>query len=277
MKIVIKDKSVCENCIQKKCSVNNVVQKPDFNGLKTELFTCPVRLVKIGMDEKQLEDGMVDIPVDRDHPNPCIYCGLCAIQCSQNNLEIVEYDYPTENDFAPIIDGTMPAETVGNSIATSYLNHLYDFSANTNIIKSLSFDGYVCSADGTECFVEVDVHNDSLESCRRLLADIVTHNHDNARKIDNGLMVLSNIPKEGSRDVYNQVKSIKSFPNTSRLNMYATSLALLRYYTLFNVGKDIPYNDLFYKIGIETKEEYLKRIIDSGYVTEEIAAQIFNG
>ncbi len=273
MKIVIKDKKVCENCVRKTCYANNVIQTPNFVGLKTEQFTCPVNLIELGMDEKQLEEGRVDVSIDNKHQ--CVYCGLCAVQCSQKNLEIVDYKYPTDDDFSSIKDGTIISEPAANKIATSYLNSLYDFSANTNIIKPLLFDGYVCSSDGAECFLEVDVNNDSLECCRRLLADIVTHNHKNKRKIDNGLMVLSDIPKEGSRDVYNQVKSIKKFPNTAHLKMYATTFALLRYYTLNNLGKNIPYKDLFFKIGLESKEEYLERIVNNGYVTQKIAEQIF--
>jgi hypothetical protein len=277
MKILIKDVSVCENCTRQSCSVNNVVQKAAFHGLlKTEQYTCPVRLIERGMNEKQLEKRQVDIVPEKSHNNPCVYCGLCAIQCHQNNLEIDDYKYSTETDFEPIINGRMPSEPIGNLLATSYLNHLYDFAANTNIIKPLLFDGYICSIDDAECFVEIDIHNDSLESCRRLLSDIVTYNHDNSKKINNGIMVLSNFPKEGSRDVYNQIEKIKKFPKTSHLMLYATTFALLRYYTLNIPQKDIPYEKLFYKIGTETKEEFLKRIIEAGYVTEEIANQIFD-
>ena len=49
------------------------------------------------------------------------------------------------------------------------------------------------------------------------------------------------------------------------------TLKSIRYFSLID-----GYKDLFYNMGIETKEEYLKRIIDAGYVTEEIANQIFD-
>ena len=275
MEIIIEDISKCKSCQHYTCSTNNIVENGHFQGLKTEQYTCPVRLISRGIDDEQMEKGRVDIKLDREQLSPCIHCGLCIKQCSKNNLMMKDYQYKTNEDFQPITNSPMASDIVGNSIATSYLNHLYDFAANTNIVKTLSFDGYICSVDGKECFVEIDLKNDSLECFRRILADFVLHNHNNARKIEDGLVVLSNIPKEGSRDVYNQVKKIMDFPYTSKLRLYVTTFALLRYYTLNNLGKDIPFGELFYKIGNETKEEYLERIIASKYVTKEISSLIF--
>ena len=60
---------------------------------------------------------------------------------------------------------------VANILATSFLNVLFEFSANTNLNKALLFDGIVSDKQGHYAFVEVDEGDDSLESCRRLLGE----------------------------------------------------------------------------------------------------------
>lgn len=271
MRIKIKNKSICEKCTRNTCSMNNVIQKPDFYALKTEQFVCPVRLLKRQILDEQLEKGYIDIPPNnKEHPEECVYCGLCAVQCNQQNLEIINYDYSFNEKNSQLF-----SEPVGNIIATSYLNCLYDFSANTNIIKPLHFDGYVCSSEDTECFVEIDIDDDSLECCRRLLADIVMHNYNKSKKMSNGLMVLSRFPNEGSRDIFTLIDCIKRFPNTSNLKIFITTFSLLRFFVINHTEKNMPFNELFYSPTDESKEVYTKRLLDKNIITKDIANRMF--
>lgn len=123
--------------------------------------------------------------------------------------------------------------------------------------------------------MEIDINNDSLGCGRRLLADIVTFNHKGGRKINNGLMVLSNFPKEGSHDVYFQIERINKFPKTNHLNIYVTTVAFLRYCVKNKDLSEIPYSDLFFNIAKEKKEQYLERLISNRIITDEIASELF--
>ena len=137
----------------------------------------------------------------------CIHCGLCILKCSQGNLEVVREGVDKFNSFLE----TTCSQNVGvaNILATSFLNVLFEFYANTNLNKALLFDGIVGDKQGHYAFVEVDEGDDSLESCRRLLGDIVQHNFENPRnKITAGLMVLRNIPKLGNRDVFTFIERL---------------------------------------------------------------------
>lgn len=273
MRIRIADKKVCEQCNRKTCSNNDVVEKTDFYNLKSERYTCPVRLFQYGLTDEQLEQGYIDIDLKE---NKCIYCLLCAIKCSKQNLQIESYHYDSTNDFELLKSiGELQASAPSNIIALSYLNCLFDFAANTNLNKSLLFDGYVCTVNDEKCFVEVDIQNDSLESCRRLLGDIVSHNAKSQTKINNGLMVLNNFPKEGSRDIYTLIEKIKSFPSTADLHLYITTFSLLRNYVLRFSKNVYSLSDLFLDMASETNEDYKNRLIAKSIIDDVIANQMF--
>lgn len=138
MRIRIKDKSLCEDCNRKTCSVNDVVEKGDFVGLKTEQFTCPTRYLQMGMTNEQISEGFVDSKTKADSTNnQCIYCNLCVSQCLFDNLELLDYTYSTEDDFKPLMSGKdkESEKPKFNSMCMSYLNCLYSFAANTNTKK----------------------------------------------------------------------------------------------------------------------------------------------
>ncbi len=273
MRIKIIDRQICEQCNRKTCSNNDVVEKTDFYNLKSERYTCPIRLFQYGLTDEQLEQGYIDIDMK---DNKCVFCLLCAIKCSKRNLKVESYKYDATDDFEFLkLNGELQANAPSNIIVLSYLNCLFDFAANTNLNRALSFDGYVCSVNDERCFVEVDIQNDSLESCRRLLADIVSYNFKSEKKINNGLMVLSNFPKEGSRDIYTLIEKIRDFPNTVNVNIYITTFSLLRFYAL-NIKKNkfsIP--NLFWNMMTETSEVYKTRLISDKIITADIANIMF--
>ena len=273
MRIKILDRKLCDQCNRKTCSNNDVVEKTDFYNLKSERYTCPVRLFQYGLTDEQLEQGYIDIDFKE---NKCVYCLLCAIKCSKQNLQIESYQYDAANDFMSLKSaGEFQASAPSNIIALSYLNCLFDFAANTNLNKSLPFDGYVCTVKDERCFVEVDIQNDSLESSRRLLADIVSYNFKTEKKIKNGLMVLSNFPKEGSRDIYTLIEKIKSFPNTADLHIFCTTFSLLRYCTMHIERNVLSLYDLFWDMAHETSESYKERLLRNKVIDDDIAKQMF--
>ncbi|MDE7228603.1 MAG: hypothetical protein K2N31_09825 [Treponemataceae bacterium] len=162
-----------------------------------------------------------------------------------------------------------------NIIASSYLNCLFDFAANTNLNKSLLFDGYVYTIADEQCFVEVDIQNDSLESCRRLLNDIVSYNFKCEKKIKNGLMVLNNFPKEGSHDIFTVIEKLKLFPYTSDLNIYITTFSLLRNFAMRFEKNKYALKDLFLNMMSETTDAYQNRLVVKGIINDDIAKQMF--
>lgn len=273
MRIKIIDKEKCTNCTRRTCSMTDTVSKSDFYNLKTEQHTCPVKMFAYGVTDEQLELGYIDFNLEK---NDCLYCCLCAFQCSQNNLLIEDYQYDAKSDLKKLTEsGELQSQGPSNIIALSYLNHLFDFAANTNLVRTLSFDGVVFTNKGELCLVEVDINNDSLECCRRLLADIVLHNHKNELKIKNGLMVLNDFPKEGSRDVVPLIQKIREFESTSGINFYITTFSLLRYFVLHLEKKQYEFEDLLFNTSSSSKEEYLKKIYDENIVDDETKNKIF--
>lgn len=273
MRIKIADTKICDACARKTCSNNDVVEKTDFHNLKSERYTCPVRLFQYGVTEEQLEHGYIDIDLKE---GKCIHCLLCVIRCSKQNLQIDSYHYDAADDFALIQSiGDLQSSAPANIIALSYLDCLFDFAANTNLNRSLLFDGYVYTVTNEQCFVEVDIQNDSLESCRRLLGDIVSHNFKSGTKIKSGLMVLSNFPKTGSRDIYTLMEKIKAFPHTSDLTIYITTFSLLRNFALRFEKNKYSLKDLFLDMMSETSDTYKDRLLANGIIDEDIARQMF--
>lgn len=273
MRIKIIDKEKCENCTQYTCSLNDIRTKSDFMSLKTEQYTCPVNIFLYGPTDEQRISGYIDFNLEK---NECLYCCLCAIQCSQDNLLIEEFEYDARADFLRSKEnGESQAQSALNTIALSYLNHIFDFAANTNMIRTLTFDGALITKSGEACMVEVDINNDSLECCRRLLADIMLYNHKNERKIKSGLMVINDFPKQGSRDVLTLIERIKEFESTSDFNIYITTFSLLRYYVIHIDDSDYELDDLLFNASINSKEDYLQKLIESNLITEEISSEIF--
>lgn len=249
MKIKIIDSSICESCRNKKCSFIGATENPGFYNIKTESTVCPTGLLAAGPNEKDLEAG----EIQSTRESKCVNCCLCIKQCPYNNLKVEEYTYKI-SDFRGL------NEPQHNAIALAYLNNIFDFAANTNRNKALTFDGYIRTLAGKQCFVEVDYQNDSLESCRRILGDIISYNYQKEEKISDGLIVLNDIPRKGSRDVYILLEKIKNFPHTNHLSMYIVTFALLRYFNLYLKDGQYELSDLLYNPNEESEEEYINRI-----------------
>lgn len=274
MRIQILDTVVCDNCAKKTCAVNDVVEKVTFSKFRSERYCCPVRLLQYGPTDKQLDDGFIDISVSQDNVG-CIYCAMCAVHCWQKNLKIIDYDFNDGSFIESIakIDANSPG--ISNILASLYMHQIFDFAANTNINKAMSFDGFVNDTDGKDYFVEVDVNDDSLESCRRLLGDILTQNHSSDRKLDAGIMVLSHLPKPGSRDIFTLTEKVASFPHTKHLKIYATTFALLRHFAM-NVEKNKYKPDMiFYELTTESIDEYKERLKANNLLSEENFDSLF--
>ncbi len=145
------------------------------------------------------------------------------------------------------------------AVTSLYLHDLFGFAANTNRNNSLAFDGYVYSEKGEEAFVEIDYKNDSLECVRRLLGDIIRHS--DTREIKNGIIVLSELPQIGSRDVYNLLEKMRKFPTTKELCIYLTTLSHLRtMYLHLNTNTLYSFEDVFYNPIKENICVYQKKV-----------------
>lgn len=259
--IHIADTKVCSSCNLRTCTVCDVVERKTFATFKSERDTCPRKILTNGPDDRMIESARIDS--ESRAGAECIYCYICVDRCSQGNLTIEDYNFDTEADFAPLrATDSQQANALANIIASSYLNSLFDFAANTTLNRSVSFDGVVYDKEGRAYFVEVDSNDDSLESFRRLLGDIATHNaKPSAQPIDTGIMVLSSLPKAGSRDVYTLAEKVKAFPGTANVRVYVTTFKLLRHFML-NIEKDEEeVSTLFYEIVNEKPQEYTDRLV----------------
>ena len=276
LKIKIKDKTICQSCKHKTCSVNTVVEPPlHVARLKSEKYTCPVKLLKYVPTEEQLEQGYIDVEEDN---TVCIHCYLCKAQCSQDNLYIEDESVDMSQDIDLIKTSPNTVNATTNIMATSYLNCIFGFSANALLNKALTFDGYAIESDtanAPHAFVEVDIADDSLESIRRLLGDILINNYQHSdNKIHVGIMVLTTFPKSGSRDVFNQLADIKKFPHTKDLMLYTTTFEFLRYAVLHLEHGKYTFNDLFIDFAKETIDGYKSRLISNKILSQEIAEAI---
>lgn len=275
MRMRIKDTSICEGCSKKTCSSGDVTEKTTFTKFRSERYTCPIRLFQYGPTDKQLDEGYIDISFGLDAIG-CMHCCLCAIQCHKDNIEIIDYSFDSNTDFINTLS-LCEKQNGGccNILALSYFNLLFDFAANTNINKALSFDGFLCDKEDNWYFVEVDANDDSLESCRRLLGDIVSQNHNSTRKIDAGIMVLNNLPREGSRDVYTSIEKISQFPNTKHLKIYATTFTLLRHFALNIEKNEYSVDDLLFNMTSERPQQYIDKLVNNGFISQDIEKIIF--
>ena len=258
MKIAIKNSSVCESCSHKTCALSDVVERTTFSKFKTERYTCPVRYLQIEPTDKQLEVSRIDAAVDTEGSG-CIHCGLCVLSCSKANLEMQQDGEDLFGEF--LNNSTSDVDGATNIVALSYLSRIFDFAANTTLNKALEYDGVVIDKNDNCYFVEVDVGDDSLETCRRILRDVVVHNHIHPdKKINAGIMILKSIPKNGSRDVFTVVKSIRNFPATTALNIYVTTFADLRRFSFLFSKNECAIQELLYDLTGESICEYESRI-----------------
>lgn len=228
MSVKIKDIEVCINCGNKDCTYIDARVKTNFYGLRTEETVCPTTVLTDGPLEK-LKGNVID-------DNDCIDCGLCELSCHSKNIECVGVDF-CKNSFETL------STPQCNAIACSYLNHIFEFAANTNRNKALQFDGYTSTINGKEAFVQIDQDNDSLESVRRLIGDFLLYSPAD-RNIQIGIVVLQELPREGSRDVYNVLESLKNYPTTSHYKFYFTTFKLLRFIALHVEYSDFDFEDL---------------------------------
>ena len=235
MSVKIKDLEICSQCGNKDCSYIDARVKTNFYGLRTEETVCPTTVLTDGPLEKA-KNNILD-------ENKCINCGLCELSCHCKNIECIDVEYNT-NNFANL------STPQCNAIACSYLNHIFEFAANTNRNKSLQFDGYVSTRNGKEAFVQIDQDNDSLESVRRLVGDFLLYSPSD-RKIQIGIVVLQELPREGSRDVYNVLDALQAFPTTSNYRFFFTTFKLLRFLALHMEFNDFDFEDLLLDLSKE--------------------------
>lgn len=275
MRIRIKDTDICDSCTKKTCSNGDVTEKNTFAKFRSERYTCPIRLLQNGPTDKQLDTRYIDISFGADAIG-CMHCCLCAIKCDKNNIEVIDYSFESNEDFVNTLS-LCERQSGGccNILALSYFDLIFDFGANTNINKAMSFDGFVCDKDDNWYFVEVDANDDSLESCRRLLGDIVSQNHNSERKMNAGIMVLNNLPKEGSRDVYTSIEKITQFPNTRHLKIYATTFTLLRHFAMHIKKNEYSIDDLLFDMTSEQPQQYIDKLVSKRIVDVSVKDHIF--
>lgn len=246
--IRIIDKSICEQCSRLSCSFLRTFQtRTDLFRLSMETTVCPTQVLCDGPDDEALKEGVIS--------KKCISCGLCIKNCAFSNLELANDIYRFDTDgFSNLTEPQL------NAIVSQYLALLFDFAANSNRNRTLLFDGVFISSNEEVCFVEIDWHNDSLESARRLLGDILLYRP--SFSVFNGLIVLEQYPSEGNRDVYNLLRQTKNFPNTTSINIYITTIQTLRLLALSLPDSKHSIDNLFFNPLSETLEEYKLRILD---------------
>lgn len=246
MKIKIINQRICESCNAKSCKFLTLATvKSNFIRLSSETSICPTSAIdENGPSESDLKNNLIG-------SDSCVECGLCARFCAHGNL-IVE-------DCSPKADKFENLDAIQLKAVTSlYLSLLFDFAANTNRNQSLPFDCYVSTTSGEEAFVEIDAGDDSLECLRRILGDIVTYSQ--SRPITNGIIVLSALPKSGSRDMFSVVEKMKAFPTTKNLSIYITTFSILRMLCMAGVKRDDNLRSFLYDCANENESAYIKRI-----------------
>ena len=246
MKIKINDPNTCERCNAKSCKFLTVVKtKSDFIRLSSETSICPTSAIdENGPSESDLRNKLIG-------GSSCVECGLCARFCAHGNLSVEGCS--SKADKFDNLDAIQL-----KAVTSLYLSLLFDFAANTNRNQSLPFDCFVSTSSGIEAFVEIDVGDDSLECLRRILGDIVTYSH--SRSITNGIIVLSSLPKSGSRDMFAVVEKMKQFPTMRNMNIYLTTFSILRMLCNSGVGKTDDLRTFLFNCSNESESTYMKRI-----------------
>ena len=244
MQIRIINPDLCEACTNRTCAFVDARMKEQFYSIRTETTVCPLAI-------------LIDETKSASFGDKCVKCALCVKSCFANNLEID--DYAQEFNIANLL------EQQYNAIALGYLDKITGFAANTNRNRSLNFDGFLQTRVGESCFVEVDYNNDSLECCRRLIGAFITY-EGHIGPIRNGLIVLQDFPKEGSRDVYNVIDKMIAFPTTKDCRIYFCTFSILRHMMLTGNTSNLTLAELFYNPRVETTKDYLQRIAEEGEI-----------
>lgn len=242
MHIRIVDNDKCEACINRTCAFVDSRIKEQFYSIRTEATICPVGV-------------LIDETKATSFGEKCVKCALCVNSCIEQNLEIEQYSH--DLDF----DGL--SELQYNAIALSYLDRIVGFAANTNRNRALAFDGFLQTYSGESCFVEVDYNNDSLECCRRLLGAFITY-EGGLGPIRNGLIILREFPREGSRDVFSVIEKLSSFPTTKDCSIYFCTFSMLRHMMLFLATEKKSLSELFFNPRHEHLSDYLQRLCIEG-------------
>lgn len=245
MRIRIKERSVCDKCQAKRCKFLNIANtKRDFFNLPSETTVCPTAAIDdSGPTDADLNNGFIS-------QKNCVECGLCAKFCTWNNLEIEGEVEDTE------LFGNL-TELQLKAVTSMYLSQLFHFAANTNRNNSLPFDGYVSTLSGQQAFVEIDYGDDSLESVRRVLGDVLTYSDHNVR---NGIVILSHLPQKGTVDVYNVLEKLKLFPTTTDLHIYFTTFAILKSLCIARVSSDMDFNAILFDPMKEEAKDFMSKI-----------------
>ena len=254
MQIRIINPDLCEACANRTCAFVDARMKEQFYSIRTETTVCPLAII-------------VDETKPASFGDKCVKCALCVESCFANNLEIVDYD--------PHFEIPNLLELHYNAIALGYLDKITGFAANTNRNRSLNFDGFLQTRTGESCFVEVDYNNDSLECCRRLIGAFITY-EGHIGPIRNGLIVLHEFPKEGSRDVFNVIDKMMAFPTTRDCKIYFCTFSLLRHMMLKSNTSNLTLAELFYNPMVGTTKDYLQRIVEKADTDRE-QIQSFDG
>ena len=246
MKIKILNPTQCETCNAKSCKfLTTSTVKEDFHRLSSETSICPTSAIdENGPSETDLKNKSISTP-------SCVECGLCVRFCAHNNL-IAERG-PSVTDKFEKLDAIQL-----KAVTSLYLSLLFDFAANTNRNQSFPFDGYVSTHLKDEAFVEINAGNDSLECLRRLLGDFVTFSA--SHPISAGIIVLTDLPKAGSHDVFPVIEKMKEFPTTRNLRIYMTTFSILRNLCLSCIPKVQRFRDVLFDCENEKRADYLNRI-----------------
>ena len=249
MKIIINDPNKCETCNAKSCKFLTVVKtKSDFIRLSSETSICPTSAIdENGPSESDLRNKFIG-------GSSCVECGLCARFCAYGNLTVESCSLEADKF------GNLDAIQL-KAVTSLYLSLLFDFAANTNRNQVLPFDCYVSTSSGMEAFVEIDAGNDSLECLRRILGDIVTYSH--SRLITNGIIVLSSLPKSGSRDMFAVIEKMKQFPTTRNINIYITTFSILRVLCNARMEKADDFRTFLFDCANESESTYMERIMQA--------------
>lgn len=240
MSISIIDNEICLNCRKETCAFIDVVTKSGTI-FTSEGTVCPTGILQSNPATLQ--------------PNPfskkeCIKCGLCVGYCNKSNLRITD----TSNGFSP------DCSSIGlNVLVSNYLNKIFPFAANSNRNSSVLFDAYVELDKEKEAFVEVD-EKDALECCRNLMGDFLLYEGQFSKEVSTGLIVLKEIPRKGSSNVFNVIEKMHVFPKLEKKQIYFTTFSFLRHLFLSHIPSGASFDTLFFNPLNESYYEYSIRI-----------------
>ena len=88
-------------------------------------------------------------------------------------------------------------------------------------------------------------------------------------------MVLSHLPKPGSRDIFTLAEKVASFPHTKHLKVYATTFALLRHFAMKVEKNKYKPSMVFYGLTTESINEYKDRLKSNNLLSEENFDNLF--